>query len=261
MPNAPRRSFGASADASARARQHAAMRAGGAHRIGEDTGGMPHAVLDARATSDTSHQEIENMKRWTAALVLLAGLAAADSAYAQETRPVERAVVVTIIPGGATFFTEGKNNSGPGFGNYDFGGGVIANVNRVVGIEGEVSGKLGVSQSLTGFATDTTTPSMLAYSGNLVISAPNRSAFVPYVTGGIGGLSVFDKASLGITQNETFLTGNVGGGLKWYAGRWGLRGDYRFIAVRSKSDAPAFFGQDTRYGHRVYGAVLLNLGR
>ena len=46
-----------------------------------------------------------------------------------------------------------------------------------------------------------------------------------------------------------------------YAGRWGLRGDYRFIGVRSKNDAPAFFGQETRYGHRVYGAVLINSGR
>ena len=60
---------------------------------------------------------------------------------------------------------------------------------------------------------------------------------------------------------ETFLTGNPGGGLNRYAGRWGLRGDYRVIAVRSRDDAPAFFGRETRYGHRVYGGVLLNLGR
>ncbi len=53
----------------------------------------------------------------------------------------------------------------------------------------------------------------------------------------------------------------MGGGVKWYAGRWGLRGDYRFLAVRSKDDAPEFFGQETRYGHRVYGGVMLNIGR
>ena len=29
----------------------------------------------------------------------------------------------------------------------------------------------------------------------------------------------------------------------------------------SKDDAPAFFGQQTRYGHRVYGAVILNVVR
>ena len=50
------------------------------------------------------------------------------------------------------------------------------------------------------------------------------------MTGGVGGLSLFDKADLGISDTETFLTGNVGGGVKWYTGRWGLRGDYRFIA-------------------------------
>ena len=65
-----------------------------------------------------------------------------------------------------------------------------------------------------------------------MVSAANRSSVVPYVTGGVGGLSLFEKASLGINDTETFLTGNVGGGVKWYTGRWGLRGDYRFIAVQ-----------------------------
>ena len=78
---------------------------------------------------------------------------------------------------------------------------------------------------------------------------------------GIGGLSLFEKQSLGIDDTQTFFTSNVGGGVSWYAGRWGLRGDYRFIALKSKDDAPAFFGQETRYGHRVYGGVLLNVGR
>ena len=74
-------------------------------------------------------------------------------------------------------------------------------------------------------------------------------------------MSLFEKASLGINQTETFFTGNVGGGVKWYAGRWGLRGDYRFIGVQSKDDAPEFFGQETRYGHRVYGAIIVNVIR
>jgi len=92
-----------------------------------------------------------------------------------------------------------------------------------------------------------------------VLSAPTRSGVAPYVIGGIGGLSLFDTDGLGITDTETFLTGNVGGGVKWVHGVWGLRGDYRFLAVRSNDDAPAFFGRETRYGHRVYGGVLINL--
>ena len=132
-------------------------------------------------------------------------------------------------------------------------------------MEGEVSGALGITQDLqfTSGTSSVRSPNLLNYSGNLVVSAPIHSSVVPYVTGGVGGLTLFDRASLGINDAETFLTGNVGGGVKWFNnnGRWGLRGDYRFVAVRSRDDAPSFFGQETRYGHRVYGGVLINAGR
>jgi hypothetical protein len=36
----------------------------------------------------------------------------------------------------------------PSFGNYDVGGAVAVNVNRYVGIEGEVGGAVGISQDL-----------------------------------------------------------------------------------------------------------------
>src|SRR5258706_4620460 len=204
------------------------------------------------------------MTRWIAALIAVAGITGASAAYAQEsTAAGPGPVVVTIIPGGATFFTEGTDAKGPSFGNYALGAGVTVNFNRFIGVEGEVSGALGITQDLTlpGGTSNLKTPNLLNYSGNLVVSAPNRSSVVPYVTGGIGGASVFQKESLGILDTQTFLTSNVGGGVNWYAGRWGLRGDYRFIAVQSKDDAPDFFGQETRYGHRIYGGVLLNVAR
>jgi hypothetical protein len=203
------------------------------------------------------------MKQFVAsALFLAAGLAAAIPAHAQEARTGEGTVVVTIFPAGATFFTEGKELNGPGFGSYDLGGALAFTVSRVVGFEGEVSGQLGVMQNVSGLLLDDVrTPHKLAYSGNVVVSTPIRSTLVPYVTGGVGGLSLFEQADLGVTGTETFLTGNVGAGLKWYRGRWGLRGDYRFLAVRSRDDAPEFFGRETRYGHRFYGAVLLNVVR
>lgn len=198
------------------------------------------------------------------AVIALISLIGAGSAQAQtqESAPGPGKVEVTIIPGGGTFFTEADNNSGPSFGNYDVGGSATVNFNRYIGVEGEVSGLLGVSQSLdfvTGTA-DVKTPHFLNYTGNVVVSA-GRGSVVPYATAGLGGLSLFERAALGVTHTTTFLTSNVGGGVKWYAGRWGLRGDYRFIAVQSKDDAPAFFGQDTRYGHRVYGGVILNVVR
>jgi len=40
--------------------------------------------------------------------------------------------------------------------------------------------------------------------------------------------------------------------------RWGLRSGYRFMVTQSIDDAPVFCGQDARYGHRVYGAVIIN---
>jgi hypothetical protein len=203
------------------------------------------------------------MKRWIAVLAAAVTVVGTGRAYAQETTPGPGTVVVTIIPGGGTFFTESKDTGRTSFGNYDLGAGVTIHLNRYVGIEGEVSGSVGVAQDLvvSGRTSNLKSPNSLNYSGNLVVSAANKSAVVPYVTAGVGGLSLFEKSTLGINGTETFFTSNVGGGVNWYAGRWGLRGDYRFIAVQSKDDAPDFFGQETRYGHRIYGGVLLNVTR
>jgi hypothetical protein len=204
------------------------------------------------------------MKRRIALVAAVVGWLGAGHAYAQEIAPGAGTLEVTVIPGGGTFFTEAEDTDGPSFGNYDIGAGVTVNFNRYVGVEGEVSGALGISQELqfASLTAEQKTPHLLNYSGNLVISAPNsRNSLVPYVTGGIGGLSLFERAGLGVSDTTTFFTGNVGAGLKWYGGRWGLRGDYRFVAVQSQDDAPAFFGRETRYGHRVYGGIILNVVR
>jgi hypothetical protein len=148
---------------------------------------------------------------------------------------------------------------------------VAVNFNRYVAVEGEVSGSIGISQNLTFLAgeQDLKSPNMLQYSGNVVFYAPTRMSLVPYATVGVGGLSLFDKASLGIGETYAFLTGNAGGGVKWYSGRWGLRADYRFLAVRPNGEVTSgptigprgdFFGKETRFGHRVYGGILLNIG-
>lgn len=205
------------------------------------------------------------MKYRSFVVALVLGLSAVPYAHAQsqESAPGPGLVEVTITPGGGTFFTESKDTKAPAFGNYDLGASLAYNITPYIGVEGEVSGALGVSQDFDVNATRFTserTPHLLNYSGNLVLHAPGRS-LVPYVTGGIGGQTLFERAEVGVNDTDTFLTGNVGGGLKWYAGRWGLRADYRFIAVRGKDDAPAFWGTDTRYGHRVYAGVILNVAR
>ena len=200
------------------------------------------------------------MTRWIAAVLIGLSVTGTGIARAQETAPAPGLLEVTVIPGGGTFYT--SHGAGPSFGNYTLGAALTYNINSIVGIEGEVGGALGIVQSLQfgGVTGDRKAPDQLNYSGNLVVSAPTHTAFIPYVAAGVGGLTTFSRAALGINRNDTSLTGDVGGGVKWYAanGRWGLRGDYRFIAVRASNDATAFFNQDTRYGHRVYGAIIIN---
>jgi hypothetical protein len=201
------------------------------------------------------------MKQWIAVTVAVFGLAGASPAVAQESHAAAGAVIVTVIPAGGTFFTQGKDTKAPSFGNYGAGAAAEVRVNRYVGIEGEVTGAFGVTQNLD-FTTGTSnqqTPNLLTYTGNVVVSIPTHRSVEPYVAGGIGGLTLYDKPALGITDTQTFFTGDVGGGVKWMHGRWGVRADYRFLAVKSKADAPAFFGQETRYGHRVYGGLLINV--
>ncbi len=203
------------------------------------------------------------MIRSAAVLIGVLSLAGVSRVYAQETSAGPATVEVTVIPAGAAYFTGG--NSGLSFGTYTLGGALTANINRVFGVEAEASGAFsGLDRAQFGdLARVQKTPSNLSYSGNLVVSVPTHSSVVPYVTGGIGGFTMFKQVDLGLNSSETFLTGNVGGGVKWYApnGRWGLRGDYRFGATQGKDTAPAFFGQDTRYGHRVYAGVIINAVR
>jgi hypothetical protein len=182
-------------------------------------------------------------------------------AFAQEFSGPGR-MEVTIAPGGGTFFMEGKDTSETSFANYGLGLGFTVNVNRYLGFEGEFGGSIPITQDLhlDGGLVNRKSPKSLNYNGNVVVSAPNHSSVVPYVTGGVGGLSLLKDQGLGINQVESFLTGNAGGGVKWYRGRWGARADYRFIATRSRVDAPVVFGRQTRFGHRVFGAVLLNVG-
>jgi hypothetical protein len=204
------------------------------------------------------------MNRFITLALTVAGIAAATPALAQGAATGPGKVVITVIPAGATFFTEAEENPDSGsFGSYDLGGAVALNFNRYVGVEAEVSGSIGVSQLIErGSSTfDGRSPNALNFSANLVLSAPNKTSIVPYVAGGAGGLTMFERSGLIDGDAQTLFTGNVGAGMSWYAGRWGLRGDYRFIAVQSKDDAPPFFGREERFGHRIYVGVLLNVAR
>jgi len=178
---------------------------------------------------------------------------------AQDTNGTPGPVEVTYMPAGAGYIAS-KGNA-PSFGNYGFGTAAAFRVNRVIGIEGELAAMIATTSDLQfgDLPDNIKAPNALGYTANVIVSPWGGHAFSPYAAGGVGGLTMFARPAL-MLDDETFLVGNVGGGVKWYSGnnRWGLRGDYRFVANRSKDDAPVFFGQDTRYIHRVYGGVIIN---
>ena len=77
------------------------------------------------------------MTRWIAILLAVAAVSGATQAAAQESAPGPGKVVITIIPGGATFFTEASDNpQAPSFGNYDLGGAAAIHFNRFLAVEG-----------------------------------------------------------------------------------------------------------------------------
>ena len=203
------------------------------------------------------------MRRTLAALVIALPFVG-GTALAQEGPGAGR-FEIGAFPVGGVFFTETSQNIEPAFGNFALGGSVTYNINRWIGIEGEFGNAVGIRQNLTwndAALADTRTPSLYTYSGNLVINPlTNNGGVIPYGTIGAGGLTLRnsnDVAALRLGDNTTYFAANVGGGLRWYLNdRWGLRGDYRLLAVNDNADAPQFFGRDrVRFGHRMYGGLL-----
>jgi hypothetical protein len=202
----------------------------------------------------------------TGAVAAALVLALAGSAHAQDGAG---RWLASAFPVGGIFFTEGDTESSPSFGDYTLGGAVAYNINRYIGIEGEIGGAVGLEQSLDGAAFgDASVPRTLSYSGNVIYSfLGNDRRLAPYAAGGLGGFTMFTRDAveeLGITDTRTLLAGNVGGGLTWLASsRWGLRADYRAIVLDGRSNTPAFIGTDeTRWAHRVTGGIVLtSVGR
>jgi opacity protein-like surface antigen len=208
----------------------------------------------------------------TGVAVIALTLAIAGTASAQESAAGAGRVEVGGFPGGGTFFTKGSQSKGsePSFKDYALGGSAMVNFNRRIGVEGEIGAGIGVNQTFDfsgGSIAGIKGPNTLAYNGNLVYNPGGSDrSLIPYVTGGLGGLTLFSRtelAPLGLSEDKTYLSENVGGGLRWYANEHvGIRGDYRFIMVNGEDTAPSFFGlSQTRHGHRVYGGVLFTFGR
>lgn len=197
---------------------------------------------------------------------IAATFVAAVSAYAQEGLGAGR-VDITVAPVGAMLFGDSSSGNEPDFGNYALAAAATFNLTRHLALEGEFGNAVGVHQDLEradGVLRNQSSPCLYQYTANLVVHpGGSNHRLAPYAAGGIGGLTVIgsdEVRPLGITNTTHYLTGNVGGGLKWFAHRrWGVRLDYRVFAVRSKASAPEFFGrEEVRFGHRMYGGLLLN---
>jgi hypothetical protein len=207
------------------------------------------------------------MKRRIALVVAVMAtlVGGAGRVSAQESAPRAGSVVVTVIPVSATFFTQSESGKESGFTTYAPAGDVEVFLGRHVSIEGEIGGGIGVPQELQSSSGTShgTSPGLLTYSGNVVVTAPSSGLLAPYLSIGAGGLTLLHRSDLGIAGSHTFLTGNAGAGVTWFnaTSRWGVRADYRFIAVRADDQAPAFFGREIRYANRAYGALLVNVGR
>jgi Outer membrane protein beta-barrel domain len=198
-------------------------------------------------------------------VALMTAVVGAGRAFAQESAPHAGTIVVTVMPVSATFFTQSTSGREPGFTNFGPAASVELYVTHYIGVEGELGSGIGVSQDLqtASGTTHLTSPSLLTYSGNLVVTAPSDGSLAPYLTIGAGGLTLLHSSASGVADSQTFLTGNVGAGVRWFnaTARWGVRADYRFIAVRASDQAPVFFGREARYASRAYGALLVNVGR
>jgi outer membrane protein with beta-barrel domain len=220
--------------------------------------GIAVAVTARRGSQHIAKEDF--VSKWIVVPIAAFMIVGAGRAHAQET-PGPGVVEVTIIPGGVGFVT--SKNGEPSFGNYGFGFATTYNINRFIGVEGELAALISTNSNLQFGDLDSHTkaPNFLNYNVNAIVTAVRFGPSALYAAGGIGGLTMFERVGLGVGDDNTFFVGNVGGGIKWYApnSRWGLRGDYRFLMTKSSDGAPAFFGQNTRYAHKLYGGVILNV--
>jgi Outer membrane protein beta-barrel domain len=202
------------------------------------------------------------MRTWIAMIAITT--LSLGTAQAQESEAGAGRVEIGIFPVGGLFFGHYTGNT-PNFGDYGLGTALAVNVNKWVAVEGEIGGGVGVRQEMKHngvLLSNQQSPSMVAYNGDLIVNVIGSDRTIaPYVAVGGGGLTLLTNANvtnLGIIKNETYLTGNAGGGLKWYATpHIGVRGDFRLFIVKSKDEAPFFNTTWNQYGARVYGGLLL----
>jgi hypothetical protein len=172
---------------------------------------------------------------------------------------------ITGIPAGALWVTSGKTSAQPKFQSYAPGAALGIKLTDYIGVEGEAVWGIGTRQALDFKGADEgrfKTPTLFGYTVSGIVNAlPSDRKIVPYGAVGLGGMFLSSREELGIGNSRNFFTGEVGGGAKVMFGKWGVRGDYRFLAVRADEHDTSFVGPNTRYAHRLYAGVVVAPGR
>src|SRR6266542_2294954 len=140
------------------------------------------------------------VRKWIAIPIAAVLLVGAGRAHAQEPTPGPGVVEVTIVPGGVGFVT--SKNGAPSFGNYGFGFATTYNINRVVGVEGEIAALISTVSDLQfgDLNSHTKAPNFLNYNVNAIVTAARFGPSAVYAAGGVGGLTMFERAGLGVTN-------------------------------------------------------------
>jgi hypothetical protein len=198
----------------------------------------------------------------------LAVLLAPGGAAAQEVPGAERIEIGTALFGGGMLFMPSSSRSEPSSGSYVLSGALTTNLNRWVGLEGDIGLAMGRGQAHDRYGvlpanSNDQLPNVLLYSGHVIYNPwTSERHVVPYVSVGAGAMTAFARAAssdFGLGGDRTYPTISVGGGVRWFPIRhWGVRGDYRFMGIRrGDSPSPSPGSRVVRSAHRVYGALVL----
>ena len=192
-------------------------------------------------------------------LCALAIVLTASVASAQERLGAGRIEIDSALLGGGVLILPSSQPQPKG---YVLDVAAALNVNSHVGLEGDFTWSMSHRQVVTLAASGPTiaeTPTMLLYSGNVVLNPFGKDhALVPYVEFGGGGLSVRSTPTpFGLDGGSTHLAANAGAGVRWFIiPHWGARADYRYIAIAGASTSAAGV-TPIGHVHRLYGALVL----
>ena len=198
-------------------------------------------------------------------LAVVAVLAvSAGPVAAQEAIGAQKTELTCALFGGGLLLVPSADPSADASRSYVISGAVTRNLNHRVAIEGDVGVALSNGQAVSVYgvtAPSGDTPTVVLASGSIVYNVMRSDRrLVPYVSGGLGVLSLTGDVKVpayAFAPGTTYLTGVGGGGVRWFPiQHWGVRADYRFLAIRNDAQ-PTGTLRVIHSAHRVYAALVV----